>query len=187
MNPSISASDSLRQVRFGILLSLLTILFGFGMGGVFGAAEEMLKNDLKTRAKAAPLETYKSDEAKMAATIDKAWAYYKRAHLHGGAIGTASLLCAILLAAMSKPAPFTKSLAAVAMGVGGLGYSIYWLVAGYRAPALGSTSAAKDSLEWLAVPTAGLVMMSLVAVIALAIREWMFRVPAAESKSRAQA
>ena len=182
MIPTHPINDSLRQVRMGTLLSLMTILFGFGMGGVFGAAEETLKNDLKTRAKSAPAEIYKADEAKMTATIDKAWAYYKRAHLHGGAIGTASLLCALLLAAMCKPAALTKALTAFALGLGGLGYSIYWLMAGYRAPAMGSTSAAKDSLEWLAVPTAGLVMLSLVAVILLAIREWML--PVANPSSR---
>lgn len=165
-------NTSLRTVRFGVWFSLLTILFGFGIGGFFGGMEETLKGGLKTRAEAVLDSVYKGDAAKMQATLDKAWAYYKRAHLHAGAIGTATLVCAILLAIMSRPAAWLKAALALAMGLGGLGYSLYWLIAGYRAPALGSTSAAKDSLEWLAVPTAGMLILSLLTVTVLAIIEW---------------
>ena len=42
------------------------------------------------------------------------------------------------------------------MGLGSLGYSMFWMLAGMRAPGLGSTGAAKESLEWLAVPTSAL-------------------------------
>lgn len=175
-HPNLSAaslSAALRPVRFGVLLSLLTILFGFGLGGVFGAAEDSLKNDLKTRGQAVLATAYNNDPAKLTSTLDKAWAYYKRAHLHAGAIGTASLASLLLLAAMTRTPNLLKSLLGLALGIGGLGYSIYWLLAGYRAPALGSTSAAKASLEWLALPTAGLLLLSLAAILLLAAFEWL--------------
>lgn len=165
-------ANALRSVRLGIWSSLLTIFFGFGIGAAFGAAEESLKGDLKDRAQAVLATAYKGDATKMLANIDKSWAYYKRAHLHGGAIGTASLACAFLLAFMLRPPALLRSLTALSMGLGGLAYSIYWLLAGYRAPELGSTSAAKDSLEWLAVPSAGMVLVGLFLVLVFAFWEW---------------
>lgn len=62
----------------GILLSLMTLFFGFGMEGVFGAAKEVPKNDLKSLPKAAPPEIHKADDAKMSATIEKACALLRR-------------------------------------------------------------------------------------------------------------
>lgn len=174
-------SHALRAVRWGVLLSLLTVLFGFGIGGVFGAMEDALKDDLKARAEVGLRTVYGGDTAKLTATVDKAWAYYKRAHLHGGAIGTAALACILLMAAMNRPAGWIKAGLGLAMGLGGLAYSAYWLWAGYRAPALGSTSAAKASLEWLAVPSAGLVLLGLMGVLVLAAWEWMTPVPKAAS------
>jgi uncharacterized membrane protein YebE (DUF533 family) len=166
-------SSSLRPVRLGLLLCLLTVFFGFALGGAFGAAEDGLKADLKSRGEAVLASAYQNDPAKLTSTIDKAWSYYKRAHLHGGAIGTAGLVCLMLLASMARPPQLLKSTIGVAFGLGGLAYSLYWLLAGYRAPALGSTSAAKASLEWLAVPSAGAVLLSLLAVIVLAAAEWL--------------
>jgi hypothetical protein len=48
-----------------------------------------------------------------------------------------------------------------------LGYATFWLVAARAAPGLGSTEVAKESLAWLAVPSAGLLLLGIVAVIAL--------------------
>ncbi len=53
------------------------------------------------------------------------------------------------------------------LGAGGLGYSVFWLWAGFRAPALGSTGAAKESLKWLAIPSSGLFVAATVAVAGL--------------------
>lgn len=155
-----------------MLLSLLTVLVGFGLGGVLGAMEDGLKADLKARGEAVLNTVYAGDAARLSATVDKAWTYYKRAHLHGGAIGTAALACALLCAVMTRSPSWLRTALGVLLGLGGLGYSLFWLWAGYRAPALGSTAAAKASLEWLAVPSAGLTLFGLVGVLVLAVWEW---------------
>ena len=41
----------MKVVRIGLVLSLLTILFGFGLGGVFGAAEKKVKGHLKAQGR----------------------------------------------------------------------------------------------------------------------------------------
>jgi hypothetical protein len=55
----------------------------------------------------------------------------------------------------------------LALGVGGLGYSLFWLWAGFRAPSLGGTDAAKESLAWLAIPASGLVVAATTATFVL--------------------
>lgn len=80
----------------------------------------------------------------------------------------------LLLATMVRPASWIKAGVGVALRVGGLAYSAYRMWAGYRAPALGSTSAAKASLEWLAVPSVALVLLGLVGVLTLAAWEWVW-------------
>ncbi|MBK6516560.1 MAG: hypothetical protein IPG04_21240 [Polyangiaceae bacterium] len=164
-------SARLRNCRWGLLFALVTVLFGFGFGGVFGAFEEPLKAGLTERAEAVRDSVYGGDAAKMKSVVDKSWSYYKRAHLHGGAIGAVALGAILLLAALRRPKPILTRGAALALGVGGLGYSMYWMLAARAAPGLGGTDAAKKSLEWLAVPSAGLLLLGLLAVIGLVAYE----------------
>ncbi|MEH0154944.1 hypothetical protein V6R21_12435 [Limibacter armeniacum] len=159
-------TNKLKEVRIGILMSMLTILFGFGMGGVFGAMEDDLKGYLKSEGKAALTEQYQGDEAKMNAVVSKSWAYFKRAHLHGGAIGAASLAVIAVLAFLSV-ASIYRAICAACLGLGGFGYSIFWLLSGMRAPGLGGTGAAKESLSWLAQPSAAMLLLGLTAAIVM--------------------
>lgn len=157
--------------RWGALLALLTILFGFGVGGAFGAFEGPLKANLSARAEAVRESVYAGDTAKMKSVVDKSWSYYKRAHMHGGGIGAVALGGILLLAALPTPRRRVRQSAALALGLGGLGYATFWMFAARVAPQLGSTDAAKESLSWLAVPSAGLLLIGVVAVIGLVIRE----------------
>jgi hypothetical protein len=161
----------LRVSRWGAMLALVTILFGFAFGGAFGAFESQLKGGLAARAEAVRDSVYQGDAAKMKSVLDKSWSYYKRAHLHGGAIGAVALGAILLLAALRRPGAHLRRGVALATGLGGLGYSVFWLLAARAAPGLGGTDAAKESLSWLAVPSAGLLLLGLGAVLALTARE----------------
>ncbi len=153
------------------MLALLTILFGFAFGGAFGAFEEPLRRGLTERAEAVRETVYGGDAAKMKSVVDKSWAYYKRAHLHGGAIGAVTLGGILLVAALRRPDRRTRQGVSIALGLGGLGYSMFWLLAARAAPGLGGTDAAKESLAWLAVPSAGLLLLGVLAVIGLTARD----------------
>lgn len=171
----------LRDVRWGLLLSLLTILFGFGLGGLFGAIEKTLVGRLEASAQAVKDSVYGGDEAKMKAVVSKSWNYLKRAHLHGGAIGAVGLAATLLITALRRPGRRTRAALSLVLGVGGLGYAVFWLVAGFRAPGLGGTDAAKETLTWLAFPSAGALLVGLVAVIAFTVLD-LFPAPHAQRK-----
>lgn len=169
--PDVDFHSKLRDMRWGLLLSLLTILFGFVLGGLFGGLEDVLKGRLQANADAAEASVYTGDDAKKKAVLDKSWNYLQRAHLHGGAIGSVSVGATLLLAALRRPRSRTRGLVALALGLGAFGYSEYWMFAGFSAPGLGGTAAAKDAFEWLAVPSAGLLLVGLSAVIGLTARD----------------
>ena len=160
--------NNLSVVKYGIVFSLLTLLYGFGLGGVFGAFEDNIKGHLKDEAKRVLDSAYKSDEAKMSQIIDKSWTYFKRAHLHANGLGTASLVLILYISFLSVSNNM-KSINAIFLGVGSLGYSMYWMFAGLRAPGLGSTGLAKESLQWLAVPSSGLCIIGLVMATGLVV------------------
>ena len=63
--------------------------------------------------------------------------------------------------------------------MGALGYSVFWLLAGLRAPGLGGTGPAKESLAWLAFPSAGLLLLGVVALIVLVVRQLFLAQPRA--------
>ncbi|HEX6643949.1 MAG TPA: hypothetical protein VF037_04690 [Gemmatimonadales bacterium] len=160
---------TLRAALPGLALATCAILFGFLMGGLFGLNEAAIKDRLATSAAAVTATVYQGDAAKAEPVIAKSWEYMQRAHLHGGAIGTAALgLIGVLLVIGASPRRIR--ILGVALGLGALGYSVFWMWAGFIAPGLGSTGAAKESLRWLAMPSAGALMLGTVAVAVLTVR-----------------
>ena len=164
-----TALASLRPVLPGLCLSTLTLLFGFGLGIVFGLNEELIKGRLAAAADAAPQAVYYQDPGARAAILDKSWTYTQRAHLHAGALGTTAIALTLILVMLGTSARLARILS-LALGVGGLGYATFWMWAGFRAPGLGSTGAAKESLKWLAMPSSGLFVLATAAVMLLLLR-----------------
>lgn len=162
-------TPSLRAALPGLALAVCTVLFGFAMGGIFGLNEEIIKDRLAASAAAVTTTVYHGDAAAAEPVLAKSWDYMQRAHLHGGAIGTAAIGL-ILVMLLIGTAPRVIRILGIALGVGALGYSVFWMWAGFIAPGLGSTGAAKESLRWLAMPSAGAVMLATAAVAVLCIR-----------------
>lgn len=161
-------TPGLRAALTGLLFALLTILYGQGMGIFFGVNEAGIKNQLKASATAVRESVYKNDDAAIKVVLDNSWNYMKRAHLHAGGMGTTAFALMIVIGLLGISQRITLLLG-LALGVGGLGYSVYWMLAGFRAPGLGSTGAAKESLKWLAMPTSGMFVVATLAVLALLV------------------
>jgi uncharacterized membrane protein YebE (DUF533 family) len=161
-------SPGLRAALTGLLLALLTILYGQGMGIFFGVNEQGIKNRLKASAAAVRETVYKNDDAAIKVVLDNSWNYMKRAHLHAGGMGTTAFVL-MLTVGLLGTARGLSVLLGLALGLGGLGYSVYWMWAGFRAPGLGATGAAKESLKWLAMPTSGAFVLATLVVLALVV------------------
>lgn len=170
MAETTGAPDGLRPMRVGLTLAVLSILFGFGLGGAMGAFEDGIKDHLDARAEAVKDRVYHGDKSAMKKVTKKSWSYVKRAHMHGGGIGAAALALILLIGHFDRTHRLVRALCASALGAGAMGYSLFWLLAALFAPTLGGTGAAKDSLEWLAVSSAGLALAGLVTSLVLLIR-----------------
>lgn len=173
-----------RPALAGLFLSILTLLFGFGMGVVFGLNEDAIKSRLASSAAEVRETVYKGNDAAIKAVLDKSWVYMQRAHLHAGSLGTTAVALTLLVVLIGCPAGWVRGVS-LALGAGGLGYSIYWLVAGFRAPGLGGTGAAKESLRWLAMPSSAAVVVATMAVGVLIVMVIRTRLPVEEHNSRA--
>jgi hypothetical protein len=163
-----SLASSLRAASVGLVMAVLTILFGQGMGIVFGLNEDATKSRLKASAAEARDTVYKADDAAIKAVLDKSWVYMQRAHLHAGGMGTTAMGLIVLVSLLGASRRVTVAVG-VGLGAGGFGYSIFWMWAGFRAPALGSTGAAKESLKWLAMPSSGAFVLATIAVLVLLV------------------
>jgi hypothetical protein len=159
--------ERIRPLRVGVLLALLSIGFGFGLGGVFGLFESEIEGHLESEGRVVLESAYGGDEAAMKKVTSKSWIYLKRAHLHGGAIGTAALALCMLLAFLERSSSAVRGGVSAALGLGAFGYPIFWMLAALRAPGLGGTGAAKETLGWLAIPSSGLIIAGLLAVLVL--------------------
>ncbi len=174
--PSRYDDEALRAALPGLLLAVLTLLFGFGLGVVFGLNEEAITSRLAASAAAAPDSVYHGDPIAIKAVLGKSWTYMQRAHLHAGSLGTAAIALTVVVLLLGVRPVLLRAIS-MGLGAGALGYSIFWVWAGARAPGLGSTGAAKESLSWLAIPSSGAVVASTGAVAVLLLLAIMRRHP----------
>lgn len=162
-----------KSIVAGLCLSLLTVLSGFVLGGALGAAESSIKKHLDDSGTAVLQSVYQGDVAAKDAVVKKSWEYLKRAHLHGGAIGTAAIGSIMALILLCRLGMLAK-LSALALGSGALVYSLFWLFAGLTAPGLGRTVIAKESLSFVAIPGAGLCILGLCGTFFSVVRGGFF-------------
>lgn len=168
MNSPVSLTASLRTASLGLALAVLTLLFGQGLGIVFGLNEDAIKSRLKSSASEVRDTVYMGDDAAIKAVLDKSWVYMQRAHLHAGGMGTTALALTVLVGLLGASRRWTMAVG-LGLGAGGLGYSVFWMWAGFRAPALGSTGLAKESLKWLAMPSSGAFVLATVVVLVVLV------------------
>ena len=127
-----SLNIDLKVVRIGLLITLLSLLFGIGLDIVFGAKEEVFKNYISQNIQANP--TLHDDKSK-----DKIWRYVQRAHFHSAGIASYSLAL-LLIILVSKMKTNAKSFSSTMIGIGTL-YPLSWYLMFYLAPQIGRDAA----------------------------------------------
>lgn len=169
-----SLKSRFQPASVGLFLATLTILFGQFLGIVFGLNEAAIKDRLQVSAAAVKTDVYHDNDNFIQTVLLKSWTYIHRAHLHAGAMGTnaLALILAVGLLGNSRRTLFAIGLA---LGGGGLGYSVFWMWAGFLAPALGGTGAAKEALAWLAIPSSGSFVLGTIASLYVLVRAFFKR------------
>ncbi len=137
------------HIKYGVLVAMIAILFGGSLGLSFGCCEDNIKDILKSGSEKALSGVYKGDQAKADKVVKKSWIYMKRAHLHSQTMGVISIAFSLLVAWLSFPARAQLGVSLLS-GLGSLGYGIFWLLAGFLAPGMGSTGAAQESVALIA-------------------------------------
>ena len=152
------------SVAVGVCLSLLGMLLGFSLGGLFGSLESSIRNHLDNSGTAVLQSVYHGDVAAKDAAVRRSWGTLQKAHLHGGAIGSAALGSILALILLSRLGAVAR-LSALAFGSGAVIYPLSWLLTGLAAPGWGGVEVARESLSFVAIPGAGLCILGLCGTI----------------------
>ncbi len=75
------------HIKYGIVLALLSILFGGLLGLSFGCCEDSVKSLLKEKAANVLNEKYDGKQELADKVVKKSWIYIKRAHFHSQTMG----------------------------------------------------------------------------------------------------
>lgn len=137
------------HIKYGVILAMLAILFGGSLGITFGCCEHEIKDHLSSSAKAVLDSKYQGKPERAKKVSDKAWVYFKRAHLHSQTMGVISIVFSLLAASCRFRPKFQLGIS-VLSGLGALGYGFFWLLAALLAPGMGSTGAAKEAVGIIA-------------------------------------
>ncbi|QPJ63907.1 MAG: hypothetical protein G3M78_00175 [Candidatus Nitrohelix vancouverensis] len=169
------------HIKYGVAISLVAILFGIFMGLSFGCCEDMFKDKFKQDAQAALSTVYKGDKALADKVASKSWVYMKRAHLHSQTMGVIAIVFSILAAWLKFPRIQQLGISLLG-GIGSLGYGVFWLLAGFLAPGMGSTGKAKNTVELIAQASAGSFFIAAVALFCLLAYRMFSKQPAVKVK-----
>ncbi len=137
-------SINLKQIKFGLALVMLGLLFGVGLGITFGANEDLFSDYVAQGIAAHPgLHDAKSPE--------KIWRYAQRAHFHANGIAAFSIGLLLLVAASSLKEKL-KTASSILIGLGSF-YPLSWFTMFLVAPSLGREAAHSYPLTQLFVFT----------------------------------
>ncbi len=125
-------TNDIQPIRLGLMLAMLTLIFGISMGVLFGANEDAVKSYIETGISAnADVHDEKSQS--------KIWRYAQRAHFHATGVGAFSLAM-ILLVGFTAMTRRYKKLASTLIGVGSF-YSLSWMTMFLLSPSIGRSAA----------------------------------------------
>lgn len=161
--------EKIYTVRWGIVLAVLTILFGFALGALMGGAEPQIKEYWQSLAQPGLVSIYHNDPQKITEIVNRSWKMLQRAHMHAAAIGTAVLILMFVLAQLRTKILY-KQIGSVLLGLGGLGYSLSWFLVAFQAPVVGDIHAVKAGIHLLAAPSIGMLLLGTMIVLFLGIK-----------------
>jgi hypothetical protein len=124
--------EEMKAVKIGLLLVILTLVFGIGLGVTFGVAEDSVKSYISDGVAS---HTNVHD----AKSKGKIWRYAQRAHFHATGISAFSLGL-VLLIMFSSLKRKLKTVASFLVGLGGF-YPLSWFTMFILSPSIGRGAA----------------------------------------------
>jgi len=121
-------NNKLANIKIGLALVMLGLLFGIGLGISFGVNEAFFETYIAQGIAAHP-------ELHDAKSPEKIWRFAQRAHFHATGIAAFSIGLLLLVSASSLKQRF-KTITAVLIGLGSL-YPLAWMAMFILAPTLG--------------------------------------------------
>lgn len=161
--------EKMHDIKWGIVLAVLTILFGFVLGAAMGGMEPQIKDYWQGLAQPGLSTIYHNDPKNITAIVDRSWKMLQRAHMHAAAIGTATLILMFVLTNFKAKAIY-KQVGAIFLGLGGLGYSLSWFLVAFRAPVVGDIHVVKAGIHLLAAPSIGMLLLGTGFVLILGLK-----------------
>ncbi len=124
-------TSMLNNVKPGLIVAGLALLFGILMGVILGLFEDSIKELISAAVDSNPAAHTEA----LSTAKSKIFRWWQRAHFHATGIG-AFTLALIAITAISGLRPGVKKLASLLIALGGL-YPFSWLVMALKAPTLG--------------------------------------------------
>lgn len=125
-------NEEIKTVKIGLFLVMLTLIFGIGLGVVFGIVEDSVKTYISEGIAAHPAVHDEQSSSKI-------WRYAQRAHFHATGIAAFSIGLLLLIMHCSLGRRL-KTVAAVLVGLGGM-YPLSWFTMFILAPSVGRGAA----------------------------------------------
>ena len=125
-------NSELKTVKIGLILVMLTLIFGIVLGVYFGVAEDSVKSYI---SEGVASHTDVHDEN----SSGKIWRYVQRTHFHATGIAAFSIGLLLLLM-VSTIKRKLKVITSILIGLGGL-YSLSWFTMFILAPSIGRDAA----------------------------------------------
>ena len=166
-------------IKTGLFISMLVVLYGFSLGIVFGGYEDDIKENYSKKADSVLETVYQNDVAKKEKHVDKAWEFLKLAHTHALGLGPIALVLIVLLG-LIHAGELIKIITSVGIGIGSLGYPVYWTIASLQTPTAANYHQVKESLWWVAQPAAGLCFLGLLVIMFLFVKNHLLVCPRKE-------
>ncbi|MEE8059268.1 MAG: hypothetical protein V3T17_15745 [Pseudomonadales bacterium] len=125
-------NEELQVVKIGLFFVMLTLIFGIGMGVIFGVAEGSVKSYISHKVDMH--QALHNEYSK-----NKIWRYAQRSHFHATGIAAFSfgLVFLIMFSSLKRK---MKKVASILVGFGGL-YPLSWFAMFILAPSIGATAA----------------------------------------------
>ena len=90
----------------------------------------------------------------------------KRAHLHSQTMGVISIVLSLIAAGLAFP-PLLQTYISLMSGLGSIGYGLFWFLAGFLAPSMGSTGIAKETVSLVAQVSTGSFFIAVVGLFCM--------------------